>query len=109
MLLAMMVIVIVVPVMRPVAVAMIIRIGDIVIVMVSVLVFVQLALLTSLLQFGLKHTSNRGIFFLFFDLFDFEGNAETLWNISFRDRQIAGDTRTGIEVLVIPKERRRNH
>src|SRR5262249_50207686 len=107
--LAMMVIVIVVMVMRPMAVIMINRVGHLVIVMVLVAVVVQFALLSCFLQFRFKHPPDRRVFSVFFYLLHFAGNTETLREVSFRDREITCDSRAGIKVLVVPEERRRNN
>src|SRR5215469_7744375 len=76
-------------------------------VVVVMTVVVKTALLPRLLHFGVEHAAYSRIFLFLFDLFNFKRNAKPLGKVTFRNRQVPGDSSAGVEVLMEPEERRR--
>src|SRR5262249_1216608 len=83
----------------------VVLVGDIV--MMFMTAVVHTALLARFLQLRFEHASNRRVFLLLFDLFDFERDPETLGKVSFSDGEISSNGGAGVEVLMEPEVRRR--
>src|SRR5690242_6993554 len=79
-----------------------------IVVMVVIVIF-QSTRLTGFLQLLLVHFADRRIFLVFFDLFDVERNPKALRKVALGNSPVASHSRTSIEMLVVPEERRRNH
>ena len=86
----------------------------VIIVMVRVLLVDFLLLLPStlaarLLQFFFKQPANCGILLGGFNLLDLERNTEPFREIALGDGKVSCRRAAGVEVLVIPEKRRRDH
>ena len=76
-------------------------------VVVAMTVVVKTSLLPRLQHLSIEHASDSRIFLFFLDLFNLKRNAKPLGKVTFRNRQVPGDSSAGVEVLMEPEERRR--